>query len=203
MPSEKEHWIKNPWVVGSVLILLTPPITGLWDFIKGIPFFTTVSLLWHWFVSFELKLWWICVYILFLGLISAIKEEIRKNKNFVKPQHILRTYLRFTAVKYGNFKWRWTWRQDVLTKDIEISNLLPVCPAPACNNNPLHYSRTDTRREGSSTVNTPYYKCSTCNAEYLVEKQPRDVEYYITQLIERDSFKETTKELPEFCYTGN
>lgn len=203
MSSEKEHWIKNPWVVGLVLIFLTPPITALWDIVKGLPYYTTTVKIWQWLIGFEIKLWWLVLYILIMGLIRAIRDELKKKNYTQSHPYIPRTYLRFTAVKYGNFKWKWTWHQDILTKDIEISKLLPVCPVPACNNNALHYERTDTNKEGRSSISIPYHRCSICNAEYLIEKQVGEVEFYIKQLIDRDSFKETTEELPEFCYTGN
>ncbi|MDQ8054048.1 MAG: hypothetical protein REI78_13520 [Pedobacter sp.] len=193
MSDKKEHWIKNPWIVGVVLLVFTPPLSGIWDFIKGIPYWTTLTTIWNWFVNCELKLWWILVYFFCMGLISAIKAEIQKKR------YIPRTYLRFTALKYGNFKWKWTWAQDNLTKDIDISNLTPVCPNSDCNNNSIYESRTASKKDGRFTSYVKYHTCSICNKEFVVDGHDSMIRNIIEDRIRANTFVETTNELPEFA----
>lgn len=196
MSDKKEHWSKNPWIVGIVLLIFTPPLSGLWDVIKGIPYWTTLTIIWNWFVNCELKLWWVLVYFLLLGVVKAVKDEIKKN-SYSKPiNSIVPKYLRFTAVKYGNYRWRWEYIKDDLTKLIEIDNLFPVCNQKDCENNPLSFVSPmdlETRK---------YYNgrriCSKCGTNHYVDKSEFEMMQYISEKIQNNSFIITTDEVPEF-----
>lgn len=198
MENTKEHWIKNPWVVGLILLFLTTPITALWDIVKGLPYLTTATNIWEWFSNYSLKLWWIVVYILFTSTVKAILIEIKNNNLKKGLVNIPRTYLRFTAVKYGNYKWKWEWIQDELTKDIDIANLSAVCPDNTCKNDVLFLNRTETNKQHGVTVSTSFYKCNTCLKEYVLDGDIHMIKSYIFNKIRDDSFIETNHKLPDF-----
>lgn len=199
MSDKNEHWIKNPWVVGIALLILTPPFSGVWDWIRGIPFLTTLTLIWDWFVNCKLKLWWILLYIIITSLISTIRLHYKNQKLSHKAKnHIPRTYLRFTAIKFGNYNWRWEWVQDTLTKDIDLANLAPVCPTASCDNNALSISRKEIKKERGFSTEAIIHRCDCCDKEYRVGIWDQNVLEEIRKRIREDTFLETTTDLPYF-----
>ena len=81
---KKETWKKSPWVIPIVILLLT---VG-YDKIKDKPFFSTIWSALKWIgdlglkiLNFELRLWWV---IIFIGLSIFIIYVIRKIKGITE-----------------------------------------------------------------------------------------------------------------------
>ena len=159
--------IKNAVLGGIIGIILT----AIWDFIKQVPIFSTLSKLPNWFwsiLNYKIAVW---IFIVFIMLWNFIKIIIQR-KSSKEVQNNSFDFLNYTEDEIDGNKWRWNWKKHYTGKYV-IENLSVLCPN--CNT-PMkfdYYLSTAT--------------CPRCNSISRNCKNPDNVQSVIIDNLNREN----------------
>lgn len=168
---KKEKWINHPWTIAIGSVILTLVGTSIYDYLKQIPFLTTLWTFIKWlanvtwrFLNLNLKLWLVAtIFILY----KIVKHWLsRENKEVIKSYD-------YTIYTEDIIKgWKWTWDWEFQGSKYGISRLRVHCPA--CDT-PMAYGI-----DFSGAIKS--YQCPRC--EYKSNGIPCDDPEIVKRLID-------------------
>lgn len=131
MTTKKEHWYNNPWVVGIGILFLTPLVSVIIDFFKGVNIFDTLG---SWIILFFKILNTPINLTVFQALCLVIPMIFFAYSFFNLMFSKYKKPLVVDAKPFLNYKtdvlkqWTWEWEYSVYDGGFEIINLIPLCP---------------------------------------------------------------------------
>lgn len=137
--SEKKSWTLILTIVAAITSSI---VTGIIDFIKNKPFFSTLGncLLWCWnllisILNFDIKVWWILVFLITLILILFLiaffenKKDENTRPDFCNYQEDI--------IKDWKFTWKWSYF-DSCWNVVHLKVHCPKCDTPIIANGVFH-----------------------------------------------------------------
>jgi hypothetical protein len=165
-----KKWKSSPWTIGIGTAIFSFSLTLLNDLFKEKPILSSIwqiikwvgNLIWK-ILNFDIKVWWIILFIIGIILLIYIidkfqKEELPKsNSNDYKEDWI------------KGLKWSWDWEFSNSRNSWILSDLTAHCP------------KCDTPMiEQSMSIGT-YFDCPRCN--YKEHNRPGDESYKVQKII--------------------
>lgn len=151
----------SKWALAIVPVVLSFLLSLLADWIKQVEIFSTIktiaTTLWKWmlaFLNFEVKVWWILVFLVCLVILLWIIAKVADTKEKNQPK-----FLQYTEDHFRDWKWSWTWGRTYTGK-WQVENLIAHCPQ--CD--------TPMRHDNFDTV----FHCSRCSYESDNHSDNRD-----------------------------
>lgn len=125
-----KKFLKNPWVVGiGTTVVGGVLLTFVLDLIQGVDWLSTLKSVIQFtlkiltaFLNFELKAWWLLVFIALIVVILSILSKILDAKDKSKPV----PFLSYTKDYLLEYTWEWEYRK-IDDGKYNIVNLHPVC----------------------------------------------------------------------------
>jgi hypothetical protein len=182
--NQKEKWYNHGWmyVIGGVV--LAPVGTIVFDWIKQIPFLSTLKHL----LFYKIEMWVGISIVIITFLISVILiSRIKAKYTFyylsyykAKPKISLannaekksreQEMLAYRADKFEGLIWVWEWIYNDIISRHEAKNAVPLCPDLNCKNQKL----ADKGYDGEFGYHE--FKCLNCKLKYQTQYSPQDIE---------------------------
>jgi len=122
---------KREIIIGGLVAIFSFALPTLYDWIKNLPFLTTLKNIGHIILSIliiDVKIWHVIIFTIILILLPLIIIPIIASKKSSTRTPITKSpiFASYTEDKFKKWKWSWDW---ILKNDIyEIENLQAHCP---------------------------------------------------------------------------
>ena len=144
----KKFW-KSPWTIAIVSAFLAPVATMIVDAIMKKPLLSTlwsvIKTIWSWIIAFltlDLKMWWV---LLFIGVVVEILIIIAKISD-AKQEDSNPEFVSYKEDYFGGWKWTWNWHFNKYDMKWHIDDDSVVAHCPKCDT-PMFHDRHDTAFE--------------------------------------------------------
>ncbi|MEJ5962807.1 hypothetical protein [Pedobacter immunditicola] len=196
-----KNFFSNGWVItigsGITVIYHTQILNFIYNLIGRTPiiineFWSGLQHLISSVLNFPIKLWWLIVAFLLIGLIRLLvnlsnNQPVERAVNSSSPgvtitqggipfeeyqrlksQQALDRKLKYVGDKFDGFVWKWDWIYNDLIEQYEVKNITPCCASVDCKNNGLTYVTRNKIGE--------IFKCVKCGEAYNLKLTDLEVQ---------------------------